>query len=546
MELKDFQKATVKHVIKQLDENNRFLVADEVGLGKTIVARGVIEELYERHKRKSKPLHVIYICSNTVLAQQNIKKLNITGSDITSAYHRLFLMIKDMGGEKNDDDKSKFTISTLTPNTSFRMKKSKGTAEERALLYKILRENYFPPGDKKISIRVKKMLIGECGEKSWNWWTSRYIYNISFREGVVNKIKQEFKNKGIIEDINLFIKELSEEREIDLIVKMRRAVTSVVLDYYINADLFILDEFQRFSDLIKIDREESEVSEIRETARRIFQSNRKVLLLSATPFKQYSTQWDSENDEDHFKGFDQVLNFLMKEKQSKNLKRITEYRELYISLLNSINWNKKDLIIPLELEKIKSKLVNSYMKGLSRTERSIVEENSLISLTSTHSVLPGREELISSINSLKYLKKYIIKQRFNHQIIEFCKSTPYPFSFLSGYKLYDEINNSSNQNIHEYGKSCISLKHWNNYTQDTGKSHSKIKKLIETTLDSGGHKLLWIPPSITYYKSPHPFNDVDGYSKTLIFSNWAMVPRSISTLLSYEQERKILQIVMKI
>ena len=44
--LKDFQRATVEHVFKRLyldaDSTRRFLVADEVGLGKTLVARGVI------------------------------------------------------------------------------------------------------------------------------------------------------------------------------------------------------------------------------------------------------------------------------------------------------------------------------------------------------------------------------------------------------------------------------------------------------------------------------------------------------------------------
>ena len=44
--LKPFQRDTVEHVFRQLyleqDGSNRFLVSDEVGLGKTLVARGVI------------------------------------------------------------------------------------------------------------------------------------------------------------------------------------------------------------------------------------------------------------------------------------------------------------------------------------------------------------------------------------------------------------------------------------------------------------------------------------------------------------------------
>jgi hypothetical protein len=44
--LKDFQRATVEHTFERLfvaeDSTHRFLVADEVGLGKTMVARGVV------------------------------------------------------------------------------------------------------------------------------------------------------------------------------------------------------------------------------------------------------------------------------------------------------------------------------------------------------------------------------------------------------------------------------------------------------------------------------------------------------------------------
>jgi len=44
--LKDFQRDTVEYVFRRLylddDQTSRFLIADEVGLGKTLIARGLI------------------------------------------------------------------------------------------------------------------------------------------------------------------------------------------------------------------------------------------------------------------------------------------------------------------------------------------------------------------------------------------------------------------------------------------------------------------------------------------------------------------------
>ena len=49
--LKEFQRQTVEYAFRRLyldsDSTHRFLVADEVGLGKTMVARGVIAKAVE-------------------------------------------------------------------------------------------------------------------------------------------------------------------------------------------------------------------------------------------------------------------------------------------------------------------------------------------------------------------------------------------------------------------------------------------------------------------------------------------------------------------
>ena len=70
---KAFQKATIERALRAFDRRwrvRRFLVADEVGLGKTVVARGVIEAMMRR-KRGRGPLRVFYVCSSLAIAAQN-------------------------------------------------------------------------------------------------------------------------------------------------------------------------------------------------------------------------------------------------------------------------------------------------------------------------------------------------------------------------------------------------------------------------------------------------------------------------------------------
>ena len=72
--IKPFQMATVNAAMQGLhrpDGEGRFLVADEVGLGKTVVAQGVIAEMLARHGK----LIVFYIANGRRVASQNATRL---------------------------------------------------------------------------------------------------------------------------------------------------------------------------------------------------------------------------------------------------------------------------------------------------------------------------------------------------------------------------------------------------------------------------------------------------------------------------------------
>ena len=73
--LKDFQRRTAAAVFHRLYEQarstHRFLVADEVGLGKTLIARSVIARTLHHLWDRVDRIDIVYICSNAEAKSRN-------------------------------------------------------------------------------------------------------------------------------------------------------------------------------------------------------------------------------------------------------------------------------------------------------------------------------------------------------------------------------------------------------------------------------------------------------------------------------------------
>ena len=138
--LKDFQCDTVEYVFRRFytDENpsDRFLVADEVGLGKTLVARGVIAKAVNHLWKDAGRIDILYICSNADIARQNINRLNITGQRNFALASRITLLPVKLHDLKDN----RMNFVSFTPGTSFELGHNLGTIGERVLLYWLLRE----------------------------------------------------------------------------------------------------------------------------------------------------------------------------------------------------------------------------------------------------------------------------------------------------------------------------------------------------------------------------------------------------------------------
>ncbi len=147
--MSNFQPATADYAFRRLygdsDSTRRFLVADETGLGKTHVAREVIAQTIEhlQHADHVNRIDIVYVCSNADIAAQNIRKLNITGSDSPSFATRLSLLftMPEMLKPTGDGGSKPTTFVAFTPGTSFQLGHQMGRKEERAVLYTLLRDH---------------------------------------------------------------------------------------------------------------------------------------------------------------------------------------------------------------------------------------------------------------------------------------------------------------------------------------------------------------------------------------------------------------------
>ncbi len=589
--LKDFQLKTVEYIFDQLYNKgkSKMLVADEVGLGKTIVAKGVLAKAFEQFipSIKKPGFKVVYICSNQALARQNLRKLNFTdipeAIDYSDEDDRLTALAYEA---KAGDTDLNFSIKAFTPATSFDDKTHAGKADERILLYRLLYQ-YADISPHKNSL--KWILKGGKRMNDENW-ENKIIraegfdagYDINDIRAIRSKVYTLFR--GSLEEtvnppdlpksfaatgITYKIKYWTLLRNLcelgirknnysnyyfgkELISSLRFKLSRCCMEF-LQADIFILDEFQRYKKLIQTsapddDAIEEKLSPAIQLAKDIFAMDGiKILMLSATPFKPYTNDFDALSGEVHHHEFIHVLKFLLADKSEEFWKEYEKDRAEFFQLLRHPARIKEQYDNALS---IKIKLESLYRQGMTRTERLLASNNKSTMVEAVQKPMEIRMEDIGDFVALDEITRYLNEHHHTSLNIpmEYVKSCPYSLSFLDSYahkeklrelaaddsKLLKLLNQSKHawlnlEDINQY-KPLISIR---------GKSmpNAKFRLLLEESVLNGGWKYLWIPPSIPYYEFSGAFIGSEGYSKTLLFSSWKMVPRMVASLVSYEAER---------
>ena len=548
MMLKDFQRRTAEYAFQRLfldeDSSHRFLVADEAGLGKTLVARGVIELTLAHLWGKTKRIDIVYICSNADIARQNIKRLSdIAGIDASTLSTRITLLPTQVSNLKS----KKANFISITPGTSFELRSALGTAEERALIYVLLRELWQFRG-----VGPRKVLRGNASLKNFD------------NQVAVLDQKPEAVDQGLRKAFHTALRReprlrkeflaLSESFRYDRkspppderdrrarLVGQLRAILAATCINAVEPDLVILDEFQRFKGLMTGD------SEAAQLARSLFEYSRRhsqvrLLLLSATPYKMYTLAHESADD-DHYRDLLDTLRFLFRdESRSAEVGELLQrYRHGLYRLAEDWQGARQ------ELGEVKQALESRFKAVIARTERLASSEgrNGML-----ESVPPPPAELAAA-DVRAFVAMSRIGQAVNQSgVLEYWKAAPYLIDLMdSHYKLKAEIEAALGRP--ENREELLSLMSsssavlfpwdtWRRYGQVDPGNH-RLRSLFHQLIDTESWRLLWVPPSLPYYGLAGPFANplIKGFTKRLIFSAWQVVPKMVAALLSYEAERRM-------
>lgn len=543
----DFQQYTANRIMSLFTESkperSRVLLADEVGLGKTIVAKEVVSRMREWLKGQGAEFYkVVYICSNINIARQNIEKLGISEkmnvSDSRLSMQHLFIATKDKKLKKAEPDYNYMPeqIIPLTPNTSFDFKSSCGIANERALIFELLRRRpEFAGHERRLSNFFR------CGVTADNWgknYFSKYTKDVDFLgEEYLSLIKEKLDSKDdgtlkLLEDIICNNKSYSSQDQATIISRLRQSYAEISVEM-LKPDFVIMDEFQRFKNLITDNNDEQSM-----LTRAFFnRPETKILLLSATPYKPYSTleELNESNTDEHFSDFKEVIGFL--DKDSDNASGFNETWDKYNLALSQISTEDYEIVLATKCD-AEASLYNL----MCRTERfntGIIE--------SKEEVLPVKHDDVTAYfqarQLLEAVNSHFGEKKFGSFPVEYVKSAPYLMSFMDRYALKEYIA--------ERIKPGMIKKNWDhlylqynkvNSYKNIPASNAKLEYLRNMLFeDQQAHKLLWIPASHPYYKTKGIYSKSPGFSKVLVFSSWEMVPRMISIMLSYYSEQKVLQ-----
>jgi hypothetical protein len=522
--LKPFQQSTVATVVDAMFERDqrRFLVADEVGLGKTKVARSLVAETIRRlwDDTSVDRIDIVYICSNQQIARQNVQDLMVLPGAAKNLVDRLTMLpsaLNDLGA---------VNVVSFTPGTSLTFGHAGGKASERAMLFRILSH---PAGVPRVMKQKWARDLFGLGTKSFVDW-EHYLRSVPVPADFVGAFVEQLDEDGLLARIEQ-LTDGRRARDPDgfrpLIGELRRALARCCIGF-LTPDLIILDEFQKFTDVLDGRGEDGEL------ARLLLQdSNARVLLLSATPYRMLTNAAD---DESHFEGFERTVRFLLGSEREDDLAKLRRgLGELRSGLLERQDAD--------QLAQASSAVKSVLRSVMVRTERLAATENrgGMLDTASSRAVC---DVTTRDVRSFVDVDRVAAALHGVPSMVEYWKSAPYLLNFMDDYVVKREIKARLAESDESFAK-LLRGRHplTQKSLQDYGRIdplNGRLRWLLNDLDQSQSFDVLWVPPAMPQVSLSGPYERArdSGMTKRLVFSGWSVVPKAVAALTSFEFERR--------
>lgn len=545
--LKGFQRDAVEHVISQFyppageDGSRRFLVADETGLGKSVVARGVIARTIDHlaHEDAVGRIDIVYICSNHDLARQNLRRLNVTGSDDVALTTRLTLLatvlprLEGRESAAGAAEGKKVNLVSFTPATSGLVSGGwrTGRWEERALLVVLLRPHVVrSEADDRTLVRLFRATMD--GDR----FATRVEEFAAHLGPVEPTVVEPFERlvgaerpddtHSLLGRVRALVAEGADgsgetwERTTALIGELRQALARAGVDA-LEPDLVILDEFQRFRQLLA----DPATDDVADLAQAMFDHpDARVLLLSATPYAPFTRA--GEGDVAHDQELLELVRFLVHRAEGP----VRAVREAF-------DGYRRALLTGGDARAAADTVRRTLLPYMSRSERPQRAQGL------------GVRELRVAVPEVDDVVELAHLRAFGEEIgapvgVEYWKSIPYFANFLDGYRPGERARERFGTPEGARAEALLASTRSLDPAMlerfaplDPGNGY--LRALQAETVDRGWWRMLWLPPSMPYLEPGPVYAGLGSPTKRLVFSAWAGVPTAVSALLSYAADREI-------
>lgn len=514
--LAEFQRRTVQVALCRLEADGprRFLIADEVGLGKTIIARSVAEGL----RRGRRHLNVLYLCPSLEIVGQNRSKfVSLTGiaeKEYNPGEDRLALVPGSPPDEGNG-----FRIYTFTPETSlpgWKPGPRTGRKAERALIKRLL-DRY--ERIRKVVTRMDKehadggrRLLDECAPD-----LAGYTF-----VAIEQALRDVFRcPRGNIEAA---VVSWLDQKHIDIgefVGRFRSILALAALrSKKVRPDLIVLDEFHRYADLI-IPRKEDTRDPLKLERAHVHtllveallggDTPPAVLLLSATPYRLRRLSGEEMHPVEHYRSLVDLAGFLANDRA-----RSVEVEEAMRTYHDALKTSGRPIEIRRAVITAKSRLEGLLEPLMARTERALVHEGDLFDRET-----PKIDIEAADLRLFRHLAESCGSE-FAGWAPQMWSSIPYPAQTLHGYKVWKPLCDAKAPPF-EAGSGRGRL------------AHPQLRSLMGMTGGAAELSLPWQPPTVSWWRLEGPWSARKSQpGKTLLFSKWRGAPTSISALLSID------------